>query len=214
MLKEYGEKPREQVLAPDYALSQPHQEAIVLELSPETHDKKIEELIAILEEKGIKNTLDIIKKLGDFHLEDDLHRFLVQYVKAGFAVKGLKEKTPISRALRSTLYEITLPELTKEEGEKELKQLISGMEQFYAGMLNISPETERNNESFSIEIANANGSSEFIFYASVSDSKRSLFEKQILSIFHNAKIKEIKNDYNIFNQSGVSVASCALSARK
>ncbi|MDO8590930.1 MAG: type IV secretion system DNA-binding domain-containing protein, partial [bacterium] len=47
-----------------------------------------------------------------------------------------------------------------------------------------------------------------------SDSKRSLFEKQILSIFHNAKIKEIKNDYNIFNQSGVSVASCALSARK
>ena len=213
-LKEYAGKPVEEVLAPNYALNQVHQEAIVLELAPEAHDRKIEELIAILEEKGIKNTLGLIKKLGDFHLDDDFHRFLVQYVKVGFAVKGLKEKTPTSRALRSTLYEITLPELVKEEGEKELKQLISGMEQFYAGMLSISGDAKRNDESFSIEIANANGSSEFIFYASVPDSKRPLFEKQILSIFHNAKIREVKDDYNIFNQSGKSVASYAVSERK
>ena len=214
VLKEYAGKPVEEVLAPEYALTQAHQEAIVLELAPEAHDRKIEELIAILEEKGIKNTLGLIEKLGDFHLEDDFHRFLVQYIKAGFAVKGLKEKTPTSRALRSTLYEITLPELLKEEGEKELKQLISGMEQFYAGMLSVSPDSKRASESFSIEIANANGSSEFVFYASVPDDKCPLFEKQILSIFHNAKIKEAKNDYNIFNEAGASVASYALSARK
>src|SRR3989338_1137551 len=213
-LKEYAGKPVEEVLAPNYALNQVHQEAIVLELAPEAHDRKIEELIAILEEKGIKNTLGLIKKLGDFHLDDDFHRFLVQYVKVVFAVKGLKEKTPPSRALRSTLYEITLPELSKEEGEKELKQLISGMEQFYAGMLSISPDAKKDSESFSIEIANANGSSEFIFYVSVPDDKRPLFEKQILSIFHNAKIKEIKDDYNIFNEKGVSIASHAVSLGK
>ncbi|MEK7575293.1 MAG: TraM recognition domain-containing protein [Patescibacteria group bacterium] len=214
-IKEYASTAQDIVLSPQYAMSPSRQEAIVLDLSPEAHDKKIEELVAILEEKGIKNTLGIIQKLGDFHLEDDFHRFLVQYVKAGFPVKGLQEKTPVSRALRSTLYEITLPELLKEEGgEKELKQLISGMEQFYAGMLGVAPDAKRDADSFSIEIANANGSSEFVFYASVPDSKRVLFEKQILSIFHNAKIKEAKNDYNIFNEGGSSVASCAFSERK
>ncbi|MBI2475753.1 MAG: TraM recognition domain-containing protein [Candidatus Taylorbacteria bacterium] len=213
-LKEYAAKPVETVLAPAHALAKEQQEAIVLELSPEAHDRKIEELIGILEEKGIKNTLGIVKKLGDFHLDDDFHRFLVQYLKAGFAVRGLKEKTPVSRALRSTLYEITLPELSKEEGEKELKQLISGMEQFYAGMLSISADAKRSDESFSIEIANPNGSSEFIFYVSVPDEKRPLFEKQILSIFHNGKIREVKDDYNIFNQAGASVASVAVSERK
>lgn len=212
-IQEYAAKPAAEVLAPDHILPQANQEAIVLELAPEIHDRKIEELITILEHKGIKNTIGIILKLGDFHLEDDFHRFLVQYVKAGFAVKGMKEKTPISRALRSTLYEITLPELTKEEGEKELKQLISGMEQFYAGMMAVSDDKKKGQSSFALEIANANGSEEFVFYASVPDEKRPLFEKQILSIFHNAKIREAKDDYNIFNEEGSSVASCATSGR-
>ena len=213
VIKEYATVPPAEVLATEHAISEQHKDAIVLELSPEAHDKKIEELVGLLEEKGIKNTLSVIEKLGDFHLADDFHRFLVQYVKAGFAIKGLKEKTPLDRAIRSTLYEITLPELTKEEGEKELKQLISGMEQFYAGMMAVSDEKDKGESSFSLEIANSNGSEEFIFYASVPDTKRALFEKQILSIFHNAKIKEQKNDYNIFNENGVSVASLAVSAR-
>ena len=183
------------------------------ELAPEAHDRKIEELIALLEEKGIKNTLGVIEKLGDFHLEDDFHRFLVQYVKAGFAVKGLNEKTPIAKALHSTLYEVSLPELGKEEGDKELEKLISGMEQFYAGMMSVSDAESRDKSSFSMEIANANGSSEFVFYVSVPDGKRPLFEKQILSIFHDAKIREVKDDYNIFNEQGASVAAVAFSAR-
>jgi len=212
-LKDYAGKPAEQVLAPEYALDKSREKAIVLELSPEAHDRKIEELIALLQEKGIKNTLGVIQKLSDFHLDDDFHRFLVQYVKAGFAVKGLKEKTALGKSLHSTLYEITLPELSKEEGEKELKQLISGMEQFYSGMLSVSSE-KRDQNSFAIEIANPNGSEEFIFFVSAPDSKKNLFEKQILSIFHNAKIKEVKDDYNIFNQSGVSVASFAVSVGK
>ncbi|MDO8483084.1 MAG: type IV secretion system DNA-binding domain-containing protein [bacterium] len=212
-LNEYGAKPVDEVLASNHALGQANQEAIVLDLAPEAHDRKIEELIAILEQKGIKNTISIIQKLGDFHLEDDFHRFLVQYVKAGFPIKGLEEKTPLGRSLRSTLYEITLPELAKEEEEKELKQLISGMDQFYAGMMAVSGEAKKDEGSFTLEIANANGSDEFVFYASVPDDKRVLFEKQILSIFHNAKIREAKNDYNIFNGTGSSVASFAVSER-
>ncbi|MCR4311406.1 MAG: hypothetical protein NUV54_02465, partial [Candidatus Taylorbacteria bacterium] len=213
VVKEYAQLPVAETLAPEHALSETHSEAIVLELAPEAHDRKIEELIGLLEEKGIKNVLGVIQKLGDFHLADDLHRFLVQYVKAGFPVNGMKEQTPLARAVRSTLYEITLPELTKEEGEKELKQLISGMEQFYAGMMAVSGGEDKNKSSFALEIANGNGSEEFIFYASVPDEKRALFEKQILSVFHNAKIREQKDDYNIFNEGGVSVASVAVTVR-
>jgi hypothetical protein len=215
VIKQYEKEPAHSVLSPEYALNQVQENAIVLDLIPEEHDKKIEELIGILHEKGIKNTLKIIKRLKDFHLEDDFHRFLIQYVKAGYSVKGLKEKTPMSRALHSTLYEVALPEVSKEDTEKkDLSDLIAGMEQFYSGMLSVSPDLKREPESFSVEIANANGSSEFIFYVSVPDSKRQLFEKQILSIFHNAKIKEAKNDYNIFNEQGESVGAIAYSERK
>ncbi len=213
-LKDYAAASVEHTLDSAHALEEVRQEAIVLDLAPEAHDKKIEELITILEQKGIKNTLAIIEKLGDFHIEDDFHRFLIQYVKAGFAVKGLAEKTPLGKALRMTLYEITLPELVKEEADKELKKLISGMEQFYAGMTAVSDDASKNRASFTLEVANANGSEEFIFYAAVPDGKRALFEKQVLSIFHNAKIREAKNDYNIFNESGASVGSYAVSARK
>lgn len=213
VLKSYAEKPTSETLSSDYAISEAHKDVIVLDLAPEAHDKKIEELISILQIKGIKNTIEILKKMGRFHIEDDFHRFLVQYVKAGFPVQGLKEATPLSKSLHSTLYEITLPEVPKEEGDKELKKLISGMEQFYSGLLSISSKEEGEN-SFSLEVANPEGSEEFIFYASVPDSKKVLFEKQILSIFSNAKIQEIKNDYNIFSDTGVSVAAVAYSARK
>ncbi len=211
VIKEYAVVPQSAVLTPEYAVGNIEAGAIVLELSPEPHDRKIEELIGALEKRGIKNTLGIVQKTGDSHLEDDLHRFLVQFLKAGFPVKGLKEKTPLARSLRSTLYEISLPELSREEGEKELPKLISGMEQFYAGMLSVSDESARGASSFSIEIANANGSEEFVFYCSVPDDKRALFEKQILSIFHNAKIREKKDDHNIFNETGASIASFAIS---
>ncbi|MEK7507893.1 MAG: DUF87 domain-containing protein, partial [Patescibacteria group bacterium] len=57
-----------------------------------------------------------------------------------------------------------------------------------------------------------NHSDEFVFYAAVPDDKKALFEKHILSLFHDAKISEHKDDYNIFNESGVSIGSYALSA--
>ena len=43
--------------------------------------------------------------------------------------------------------------------------------------------------------------------------KRDLFEKHILSIFPHAKLFEKKDDYNIFNEEGVSVGSYAKQLR-
>ena len=50
---------------------------------------------------------------------------------------------------------------------KNLKELISKMEQFYAGMLSVAGEKDAP-DYFTIELANANKSEEFIFYISAS----------------------------------------------
>ena len=207
-ISEYKKEAPDKVLAEEYRLKPNEAEAIVLDLAPEEHDKKIEELIGVLQEKGVLNVISVIEKLGDAHLNDDFHRFLVQYIKAGLPIHGIKEKSPLFKTLKMTLFEISLPEVSDEgEKQKNLKEIVSSMEQFYAGMLSVYDTKNETAGYFAIELANANHSDEFIFYASVPDFKKELFEKQILSVFPNAKIYEKKDDYNIFNESGVSVGA-------
>lgn len=181
---------------------------ITLELSPETHDKQIESLISRMYSEGILNTIQIVRNMNNPHLEDDFHRFLTQYVKQGLPTPGLKEAMPEARALRKTLYEVSLPEADAEkEGQKRtLKEIVSSMEQFYSGMLSVD-------DQFAIELAVSEGSEEFVFYVSVPDATKSLFEKQFLGIFPDAKVIEKKDDYNIYNPDGVSVISEAAYAR-
>src|SRR3989344_6330176 len=176
-ISEYKKEAPDKVLAEEYRLKQSEAEAIVLDLSPEEHDKKIEELIGVLQEKGVLNVISVIEKLGDAHLNDDFHRFLVQYIKAGLPVHGLKEKSPLFKTLKMTLFEISLPEVSgEEEKQKNLKEIVSSMEQFYAGMLSVYDVKNETAGCFAIELANANHSDEFIFYASVPDFKKELFE--------------------------------------
>ena len=205
---EYKKAVPEKILGGELLLKPNEAEAIVLDLSPEEHDKKMEELVGILQTKGVWNVISIIEKLGDAHLEDDFHRFLVQYVKAGFPVRGLKDKSHLFKTLKMTLFEISLPEVSDEsEKQKNLKEIVSLMEQFYAGMLSVHDNKNETAGYFSIELSNANHSNEFVFYVSVPDTKKDLFEKQILSVFPNAKVFEKKDDYNIFNESGISVGA-------
>ncbi len=206
-ITQYANTPASEALNPSHGMSQQNIDAIVLDLSPEAHDATMSELLGLLQEKGIKNSLDIVAKMGNPHLEDDFHRFLVQYIKSGMPVDGLKEKTPIAKALKMSLFEVVLPEAEKEEQKKPLKEIISSMEQFLAGMLSVSHADETSTDYCTVELAVSNHSSEFVFYVSVPDTKKSLFEKQILSIFHGARITEKKDDYNIFNEKGVSLGS-------
>ncbi|MFA6552247.1 MAG: type IV secretory system conjugative DNA transfer family protein [Candidatus Paceibacterota bacterium] len=213
-MEEYKKIPHEQVLDKGYGLKDSKKEAMALDLAPEEHDDKIEELIAILNEKGLHNALGIVEKMNDPHIYDDFHRFLIQYVKGGFSKENLSENDPLFRPLHTTLFEVSLPEaVVNEQVKKDLKQFISVMEQFYAGMLSVDNADSKSANYFSLEIAKAHRSDEFVFFAAVPDEKKSLFEKQILSVFHNAKISEAKNDYNIFNEKGVSVGSYAFSER-
>ncbi|MFC1801836.1 helicase HerA domain-containing protein [Patescibacteria group bacterium] len=205
-IESYKQAPVEDTLTEEYKITEEEVSGIKLKLAPEKHDDQMAELLLLLEEKGIKNTLSVVEKLEDPHLEDDFHRVLVQYIKEGYPIKNFKEKSPIRKALGMTLYEISLPATSDEETKKKsLKEIISSMEQLYAGLLSVSEEKQK--AHFTFEIATPYDSREIIFYSSVPDNKKDLFEKQIISIFPNAKLEEIKDDYNIFGEGNLSAGS-------
>jgi hypothetical protein len=212
-LETYKKNVPEDVLSKDYRLTHMHKEAIVLDLTPELHDEKMGELLGLLQEKGVLNALSIVEKMNNPHIEDDFHRFLVQYIKGGLSPESLPEKDPVVKSLHYTLYEVSLPEAKKEDQEKNLKEMISSMEQFYAGMLSVEDPKHHGDNYMSIELAVSGGSEESIFYVAVPQSKKNLFEKQILSIFPQAKLFEKKDDYNIFNPDGFSVGAVATHLR-
>lgn len=196
----------------DRQISHEEREAIVLNLKPKPTDSKVEELLGVVEDKGIINAVSIVEKMNDPILEDDFHRVLVQYIKEGLPFHGISEKSPIFHALKMTLFEISLPPPEGGERERSLKELLSSMEQFYAG---IEPNLKEKNEMwFSFEIAVSEDGKAVVIYAAVPNSKIDLFEKQILSIFPKAKIREEKNDYNIFKDNGFVSASKATLSRE
>jgi tRNA isopentenyl-2-thiomethyl-A-37 hydroxylase MiaE len=216
-IAEYKTVPTAYALHPEYEIKKEEVEKIVLKLSPEEHDKKISELINLAKEKGIKNALSVVEKMANFHITDDFHRFISEYLREGFTIPGLNVKEKISKGLNMSLYEILIPEELAENnssGRSEtLEQIISGMEQFYAGMLSIFDVDKHEESWMSLEIANANFSQEIIFYVAVPSLRKNLFEKQILSVFHNAKITEKPDDYNIFNETGYTAGVYAAFAK-
>ena len=219
-IQDYSIQDAGKVLHESFEIPESKSQEIILDLSPETHDKKMEELLSILLEKGILNAIKIAKGFKNPHIESDFHRFIVEYIKKGYTTPGLKEKSPLNKILRKTLYEVQLPENKSREGDtkKTLKEQLSSMEQFYSGMLAVSGGAstgERGDEDqFSIELSMSEGGEEFIFYVAVPDNKTQLFEKQFLSIFPDAKISEKKDEYNIFNPDGVTIASEATLSKK
>ncbi|MDO8183588.1 MAG: TraM recognition domain-containing protein [bacterium] len=199
----YAQKEPVQVLTEDYAFKTPEVAAIVLDLSPEAHDRQMEELLGILEERGVKNALTVAAAMNNPHLEDDFHRFLVQYLQQIRPDQKLGEG-PLAMAFKMTLFEVGLPESSVNDdnnaSQNKVKTILSLMEQLYAGLQGMP---------FSVELAVSNEGQEILFYISVPDIKRSLLEKQLVAFFPGARVVETKNDYNIFNAEGITVGSIA-----
>ncbi len=214
-LREYKTIAPSEVLADSHRMRAKEVQSIVLDLAPETHDAQMEELLGILQERGIMNALSVVEGLKNPHIEDDFHRVLVQYIKAVEAEDASGRGTErLFQGLNMTLYEISLPAQSKEEEgkNKAMKEIISAMEQFYAGMMSVDTGLDKHSEKnyYTLEIALPHDSDEIIFYAAVPDSKKALFEKQALAVFPNARIEENKNDYNVFNVDGISVGAYAV----
>ncbi len=211
VIGEYKEVPSREALHKDLSLSEKENEGIVLKLKPESHDTIMEELLGIVITKGIRNALSIVEKMNNPHVDDDFHRILVQFFKTEQSA-NLNENASLKKAIDMTLFEITLPPAT-DEGEKAkgFKEFIGAMEQFYAGMQSISEGYNNAKEIyFTLEVALGNQSDEVVIYAGVPNKHISLFEKQVLSFYQNAKIREATDDYNIFNDGGGSAGAYAM----
>ncbi|MBU0999262.1 type IV secretion system DNA-binding domain-containing protein [Patescibacteria group bacterium] len=211
VIGEYKNIPTEQFVHKNNIIGEKEVEGIVLKLKPESHDNVMEELLGIVITKGVRNALSVVGAMNNPHLDDDFHRILIQYMKTGQAVCDFKEGTPIYKALKMTLFEITLPPPTDEaDKSKSFKEFIGAMEQFYAGMQSIGEGKYNEKENyFTLEVALGNQNDEVVVYAAIPNKHLSLFEKQILAFYHNAKIREVADDYNIFNEKGGSVGAYA-----
>ncbi len=206
----------QEVLASEYRISEATQkseaDAILVELNLGESEQVIRNLERILEEKGIKNALSVLEKLHDPHITDDFHRYLIRYIAAGLPASGIDEKMPRFKALRMTLYEVALPEPKSVEADrhtKTLKELISGMEQLYAGLLSVEDAVIGEPHYYALELAVPAEGSELQFYVAVPNGKRDLFEKQLLAVFPDAQAVPQLSDYNIFSSHGTSIASVA-----
>jgi hypothetical protein len=198
------------VLDPAYKLSEEEGNKIALNLSPDNNDATMRELRLVLESKGVRNALSVAERLKSPHLFDDFHRFLVQYIASGIEALGLPADSREWKALHMTLYQVVLPEGKQEKGTRPLRELLSSMEQFYAGMLSIAAGSGgKMSKYFSIELGIPAGSKEVSFYVSVPNERRDLFEKQLLAIFPDAIPTIESDDYNPFIENGKTVASYA-----
>ena len=204
-----------EVLAPAYRLDEAGvataADHVLAELNLGGSEAAIKNLQATLETKGIKNALTVAEKLRDPHLMDDFHRYLVRYL-ATLPITGMDEKAPRFKALKMTLYEIALPDRKAQSPDarnKPLKELVSGMEQLYAGLLSVEAAEDGEPPYFVFELAVPAESPELRFYAAIPNSKCNLFEKQLLALYPDAHIAVQPADYNLFAAGGTALVSTA-----
>ncbi len=114
----------------------------------------------------------------------------------------LKNRRKLLESLGLVLYEITFPHAEQKEKEKNIKEFIAAMEQFYAGMSAID-------SYYVLEIGLPYSGEEIVFYAAAPRERAQLFEKQLQGIFPLATVKIKKGDYNIFKPQGYSLGSFA-----
>lgn len=210
--------PRTERVQPVPAYVPPPAKEISLDLSPDTNDKDMEELLGILQTKGIDAALALLDEIHNPHIEDDFHRLLIQYKREGHPIPGLSEKHPLAKALDFILFEVAIS-VSTGTGDRTLREIFSSMEQLLSALTPHIPDPypilmkgpRRRalilREHFTLELAVSGESEDAVFYIALHRAKRDHFEKQILSIFPKARVQEKPDDYNIFNQFGVSVGS-------
>ena len=208
ILETYRNTPIEQVMHPTQHIEDYEVEGIQLKLSPEEHDAVIEDLYAFMLERGVKNTLEMIARMNNPHVEDDFHRFLVQYLASQFEVPGLRPRTDLAKSLGLRMYEVVLPNTSNKD--QSFKEIVTLMEQFMAGMQAIGRDRDNKEKDFyTLELALPQAGDEMSMFITVPAARGDLFEKQILALFEDIRVTEIYDDYNIFSYNSVASASYA-----
>lgn len=207
---EYGTFTPNTVLDKEMQLSPEDEHVAVAQV--EAAGDPITEIVSLAMEKGIHNALTVMEKANSAFTTDEVHRRLIEMIKEGVQVQDLKEGVPPWHVLHMSLFEVSLPEFKDKDGhEPHLSELISLMEQFYAGMQSVG--LNKKNEHYAIEIAVADNSDDIIFYVAVPNDYIDLFTKQVLSLYPDAQLTEQKHDYNIFVEGGHSEVSVGTLAK-
>jgi len=203
-LKEYASFTPKMILDREHALGEPALAASV-EQAAIAHDP-VREIIELAQEKGIRNALSVLEKIDNAYVVDEVHRQLIEIIRAGASIQDLRENVPPWQLLSLTLYEVTLPEVKGKDGhEYQLTELVGMMEQLFAGLRTIGAKQSENH--FAFEIAVADNSDDIVFYVAVPSKFTSLFEKQTLSLFPHAELMIKVHDYNIFVDGGITVVA-------
>jgi hypothetical protein len=205
VVRQYAEHDPSTILSKDHIL--PPRAVAETQGTIEMSAHKVEEIIRIAQEKGVRNALSVLERMDNAFLTDEVHKSLVGMLRTERKVADLKEGEPLFKALSMTLFEISLPRHKEELHETSIKTIFSAMEQFYSGMQTIARSKDK--LYYSLEIAVSNNRNDIIFYVAVPNEFVNLFEKQAVSLFPNAVILEQQNDYNIFVDGGSSVISVA-----
>ncbi len=144
---------------------------------------------------------------------DFLFVFLAAIASVAAIVVWLRSQEAINRSLNMALFLVTLPKELKEdnkESEKNEKELISIMEQFYATMAKLDSSILYGPSHISFEIAVEAASQNISFYIVVPRKFEHHIEKQVHSFYPSAQIDRVE-DYNIFMpDSAVSAKAIAL----
>jgi hypothetical protein len=195
-IEQYAKNQAQEFISDVHKIPEHEYERIVLKLKPDEHDRQVEELFQITLKKGIKNAFEVIYRMNNPHLEDDFHRFLVQYLHTIGAIPSVKKESYLSQALEHTLFAVTLP---KEESEKDFKSFIGAMKQFYSSISSLS-------SYLALELAVQNSGKNITLYVAIPRADIQTVEKLIHAYYPHAVIEEQTDDYNIFSPTGGFIA--------
>ena len=117
--------------------------------------------------------------------------FLLSAGSLIFFMKKIKKRKDILESLEFALYEITLPRENEPKKENvSFRDLVSVMEQFYAGLAAIFEDRWFGRSSFALELALPAVGEETTFFIAVPRKHARLFEKHLQSLYPPAKLEK------------------------
>lgn len=209
-LLDYTKKEPSSTLAEHLILDNPAFERVVEHLTSVPHREKMRELYQVLKDKGILVAVSVARGLHNPHIDDDFHGVLVEYIRTGVIVPGLEKERELKRELEMTLFEVSLPPADLINGNPPaFSEIVEAMQRIYVGLFHSTNRSGYANGYGTFELVLSNFSTDLVFYIAVPNELKDLFLKLVVGAFPTARIEEEPNDYNIFNEFGVSVGSVA-----
>lgn len=169
-------------------------------LSPKDTDAQVKLLAQVAASKGIKQAIALARKNNNPQVEDDLERYLAQYL---LLEKDAKKTVDDGtwKALHMRLYEVVIPDVMSgdDNGAGRVKEVMTLMEQWYASMQAYAADKKNGDNYFTLELALPEGSNDISFYCAIQEGMTDLFEKTLAGTFPELKVSLCPDDYNIFS---------------